>query len=62
LEQAGEPGAGDVQRRPGAGRLGPVGEPAIAGSAIGIHVAPLSILTVVVHVLNRFLELEISHH
>ena len=50
LEQAREPGPGDVDRRPGARRLGPVWELAVSGSTIGVHVAPLSVLTVVVHV------------
>jgi len=59
LEQAGKAGAGNVQRRPWAGRPGPVGKPMVPGLAIGVLVAPLSILTVVVHVSNRLLELEL---
>ena len=50
LEQPGKARAGDVDRRPGARRLGPVGELAVSGPTIGVHIAPLSVLTVVVHV------------
>lgn len=62
LEQPGKPRAGDVDRRPGTRRLGPVGELAVSRPAIGVHVAPLSVLTVVVHVLNRLLDLALSQH
>ncbi len=50
LEQPGKARAGDVDGRPGAGGLRPVGELALSGSTVGVHVAPLSVLTVVVHV------------
>ena len=50
LEQPGEARAGDVDRRPGTGGFGPVGKRPLPAPAIGVHVAPLSVLTVVVHV------------
>ena len=50
LEQAGEARARDVDRRPGAHGFGPVWELPVSGPAVGVHVAPLSVLTVVVHV------------
>jgi len=50
LEQPGQARASDVNRRPGTGRLGPVGKRAVSGPTVGVHVAPLSVLTVVVHV------------
>ena len=52
LEQTGEPWASNVDGRPGTRGPGVVGQLAVPGSTIGIHVAPLSVLTVVVHVLN----------
>lgn len=52
LEQTGEPWASNVDGRPGTRGPGAVGQLAVPGTAIGIHVAPLSVLTVVVHVLN----------
>jgi len=50
LEQPGKARACDVERRPGAVGLRPVGELAVPGCTIGVHVAPLSVLTVVIHV------------
>jgi hypothetical protein len=52
LEQAGQPWASNVDGRPGARGAGAVGQLAVPGTTIGIHIAPLSVLTVVVHVLN----------
>jgi hypothetical protein len=52
LEQTGEPGASNVDGRPGTRGPRAVGQLAVPGSTIGVHVAPLSVLTVVVHVLN----------
>jgi hypothetical protein len=52
LEQAGEPWARNVDGRPGTRGPGAIGQLAVLGTTIGIHVAPLSVLTVVVHVLN----------
>jgi hypothetical protein len=50
LEQPRKARSGDVDRRPGARWLGPVGQCAVPGPTVGVHVAPLSVLTVVVHV------------
>ena len=60
LKQPGKARAGDVDGRPGARRFGPVGELAVSGPTVGVHIAPLSVLTVVVHLLNRLLDLALS--
>jgi hypothetical protein len=52
LEQTGEPRAGNVDGRPWTRGPGAVGQLAVLGTTIGVHIAPLSVLTVVVHVLN----------
>lgn len=66
LEQARETRAGDIQWGTGARGLRPVGGATVAGVTIagipvgGVHIAPLSVLTVVVHVSNRLLDLVCS--
>jgi hypothetical protein len=52
LKQTGEPRASNVDGRPGTRGSGAVGQLAVLGTTIGVHIAPLSVLTVVVHVLN----------
>ena len=63
LQKAGEAGASYVNRRAGTGGFGTVLKWAVPRPitvAVAIHVAPLSILTVVIHVENRLLDLALS--
>jgi hypothetical protein len=53
LEQAREPRASDVNRRTRTRWLGAIFTPEPVGFAIGIHVAPLPVFAVVVHVLSQ---------